>query len=75
MEHVRCMNGQQPKIFFENMPNLKHLDVVNLVIDLVSLKKLSWLEDLRINVLSVKQCNDEQELIRIFENFSKLKII
>ncbi len=41
--------GQQPKIFFENMPNLKQLDVrVESLdkIDVVSLKKLSSLEDL-----------------------------
>ena len=73
MGHVRCSNGQQPKIFFENMPNLKqlHVEVKSLdTIDKVSLKKLSWLEDFRIDVL---QCNDERELIRILGNFSKLK--
>jgi hypothetical protein len=65
--------GEQPKIFFENMPNLKQLQVVIKSmeeIDLVSLKKLSWLEDLDI---VVKKCSDEQELIRILGNFSKLK--
>jgi Leucine-rich repeat (LRR) protein len=73
MRHVRCRNGQQTKIFFENMPNLKqlHVEVKSLeIIDLVSLKKLSWLEDFRIDVL---QCNDERELINILGNFSKLK--
>ena len=73
MGHIGCIYGPQPKIFFENLPNLKQLQVVVESmdkIDLVSLKKLSWLEDLR---LVVEQCNDEQELIRIFENFSKLK--
>ncbi len=70
---IRCNNGQQPKIFFENLPNLKQLqvDVESWEkIDLVSLKKLSWLEDLE---LVVKQCNDEQELIGILGNFPKLK--
>jgi Leucine-rich repeat (LRR) protein len=73
MGHIGCSNGQQAKIFFENLPNLKKLQVVveSLEkIDLMSLKKLFWLEDLR---LVVEQCNDERELIRIFENFSKLK--
>jgi Leucine-rich repeat (LRR) protein len=71
MKYIRCSNGEQPKIFFENLPNLKKLQVKSLEkIDIVSLKKLSWLEDLS---LDVKQCNDEIELIRIFENFFKLK--
>jgi Leucine-rich repeat (LRR) protein len=73
MGYIRCSNGQQLKIFFENMPNLKQLQVVveSLErIDLVSLKKLSWLEDLG---LGVQQYSDEQELIRILGNFSKLK--
>ncbi len=75
MKHVSCSNGQhqQPKIFFENMPNLKQLDVRDLVIDLVSLKKLSWLEDLRLDVVKCAKFYDEQELIRILGNFSKLK--
>ncbi len=65
--------GQQPKIFFENLPNLKQLDagVESLEkIDLVSLKKLSSLEDLSP---VVKPFNDEQEIIHILGNFSKLK--
>ena len=52
------------------MPNLKQLKVLE-KFDLVSLKKLSSLEDLRLNV-SV-ECNDEGELIGILGNFSKLK--
>jgi Leucine-rich repeat (LRR) protein len=73
MGRICCSNGQQPKIFLENMPNLKKLKVVVKSldkIDLVSLKKLSWLEDLRINV---EECNDERELIGVLGNFSKLK--
>jgi Leucine-rich repeat (LRR) protein len=73
MGEIRYSYGQQPKIFFENMPNLRQLDVAIKSldkIDLVSLKKLSSLEDLE---LVVQQCNDEQELIRILVNFSKLK--
>jgi Leucine-rich repeat (LRR) protein len=73
MGHIGCINGQQPKIFFDNLPNIKKLQVVVKSlekIDLVSLKKLSTLEYLR---LVVEQCNDERELIRILENFSKLK--
>ncbi len=76
MGYVRCSYGQQPKIFFENLPNLKQLDlgVESLEkIDLVSLKKLSVLEDLEL-VVWVK-CNDERELIDILGNFSKLKIL
>ena len=59
MGRIYCSNGQQPKIFFENMPNLKQLqvDVESLdKIDLVSLKKLSSLEDLG---LDVAECSDE----------------
>jgi Leucine-rich repeat (LRR) protein len=66
-------NEQQPKIFFENLPNLKRLLVLveSLEeIDIVSLKKLSWLEDLR---LDVEECNNDRELIDILGNFSKLK--
>jgi hypothetical protein len=66
-------NEQQPKIFFENLPNLKRLLVLveSLEkVDIVSLKKLSWLEDLR---LDVKKCNNERELIDILGHFSKLK--
>jgi hypothetical protein len=62
MGRICCSNGQRPKIFFENMPNLKKLkvEVKSLdKIDLVSLKKLSWLEDLRIDVVV---CNDDREL-------------
>jgi Leucine-rich repeat (LRR) protein len=73
MEHVRYYNGQQPKIVLENMPNLKQLqvDVESLdEIDLVSLKKLSSLEDLRLDVV---ECNDEKELIGVLGNFYKLK--
>jgi Leucine-rich repeat (LRR) protein len=73
MGRIRFSNGQQPKIFFENMPNLKQLQVVVKsleIIDLVSLKKLSWLENL---VLVVKECNDEKELTGVLGNFSKLK--
>jgi Leucine-rich repeat (LRR) protein len=73
MGYIGVGNGQQPKIFLENMPNLKQLQVVvNSLdnIDLVALKKLSWLEDLR---LDVAECNDEQELIGVLKNFSKLK--
>jgi Leucine-rich repeat (LRR) protein len=64
---------QQPKIFFENTPNLKQLQVVEGSldkIDLVSLKKLSWLEDLS---LDVSECNEKRELIGVLGNFSKLK--
>jgi Leucine-rich repeat (LRR) protein len=73
MGYICCSNGQQPKIVFENMPNLKQFSVgvrsfEN--IDKMSLKKLSWLEDLS---LYVKQCNDERELIGVLGNFSKLK--
>jgi hypothetical protein len=73
MEHVGYYNGQQPKIFFENMPNLKQLDVdvVSLEkIDLVSFKELSSLEDLSLDVV---ECNDERDLIGILGNFSELK--
>ncbi len=73
MRYICCSNGQQPKIVFENMPNLKQLqvEVESLEkIDLVSSKKLSWLEDLS---LYVKQSNDERELIGVLGNFSKLK--
>jgi Leucine-rich repeat (LRR) protein len=73
MEHICYSNGQQPKIFFENVPNLKQLQVViksSDKIDLVSLKKLSSLEDLS---LDVEKCNDQRELIGILGNFSKLK--
>jgi Leucine-rich repeat (LRR) protein len=73
MEHVRCRNGHQPKIFFENMPNLKQLQVdveSSDKIDLVSLKKLSWLEDLR---LVVWEYSDERKLTGVLGNFSKLK--
>jgi len=72
MGRIYCSNGQQPKIFLENMPNLKQFRVVvNSLdkIDLVSLKRLSWLEDLS---LYVKQSNDEIELIGVLGNFSKL---
>jgi Leucine-rich repeat (LRR) protein len=75
MGDIDVSNGQQPKIFFENMPNLKKLDVVIKSldkIDLVSLKKLSGLEDLSLDVF---ECGDERELIHIFNNFSKLKKI
>jgi Leucine-rich repeat (LRR) protein len=64
---------EQPKIFFENTPNLKQLkvEVKSLdKIDLVSLKKLSSLEDLSLNVF---ECGDERDLIGILGNFSKLK--
>jgi Leucine-rich repeat (LRR) protein len=67
-------NGQQPKIFLENLTNLKKLTLMVESLDkndLLSLKKLSSLEDLRL-VVSVK-CNYERELIGILENFSKLK--
>jgi hypothetical protein len=70
---IGCINEQQPKIFFENLPNLKRLLVLveSLEeIDIVSLKKLSWLEDLR---LDVDECNNDRELIDILGNFSKLK--
>jgi Leucine-rich repeat (LRR) protein len=71
---VKCyINEQQAKIFFENLPNLKILNVIVKSLeqlDLVSFKKLSWLEDLG---LFVQQYSDEQELIRILGNFSKLK--
>jgi hypothetical protein len=68
MGEIGVGNGQQPKIVFENMPNLKQLQVeVESLdnIDLVSFKKLSSLEDLR---LVVEQCSDERELIRILGN-------
>jgi Leucine-rich repeat (LRR) protein len=66
-------NGQQPKIFFENMPNLKQLQVLVESldkIDSVSLKKLSWLEDLSLDAV---KCSDEKELIGVLGKFSKLK--
>jgi Leucine-rich repeat (LRR) protein len=72
MGYIRWRYGQMPKIVFDNMSNLKklHVEVESLEkIDLVSLKKLSWLENLRIGV---GKC-DEQELIGILANFSKLK--
>ena len=67
--------GQQPKIFFENMPNLKQLRI-NIMMtswdkfDSISLEKLTWLEDLTIVVAPFIH---EQEIIHILENFSKLK--
>jgi Leucine-rich repeat (LRR) protein len=70
---IGCINGYEPKIFFENMPNLKKLQVeVKSMekIDLVSFKKLSSLEDLR---LDVAECNNKRKLTGILENFSKLK--
>ena len=73
MGHIGCIYGPQPKIFFENLPNLKQLQVVVESmdkIDLVSLKKLSWLEDLSLGVF---ECNDEGELNCVLGNFSKLK--
>jgi len=73
MGYIHPSNGQESKIFFENTPNLKQLDlgVESLEkIDLVSLNKLFNLEDLR---LDVEQCNDDRELIGILGNFSKLK--
>ena len=66
MGHIEASNGQQPKIFFDNLPNLKQLKVVVESpdkIDLMSLKKLSSLEDLSL-VLSV-ECSDERELIGV----------
>jgi Leucine-rich repeat (LRR) protein len=73
MGDIRCSNKQQPNIFFENMPNLKKLQVLVKSldnIDLVSLKKLSSLEELRLNVVD---CNNDRELIHIFDKFLKLK--
>jgi Leucine-rich repeat (LRR) protein len=72
MGHIGCSNGQQPKIFFENLPNLRQLKVVVKLekVDIVSLKKLSCLEDLSLDVV---ECSDDRELIRILGNFSKLK--
>jgi Leucine-rich repeat (LRR) protein len=73
MGYIGVGNGQQPKIFFENMPNLEKLQVVVKSleeIDLVSLKKLSWLEDLSLDVVA---CSDEGDLTGVLGNFSKLK--
>ena len=74
MGNLRCINGQQPMIFFENLPNLKKLKVVvNSLdkIDLVSLQKLSSLEDLSLS-LSV-ECGNEKKLIGHWGNFSRLQ--
>ncbi len=73
MGYIGVGNGQQPNILFENMPNLKQLkvEVESLdKIDSVSLKKLSWLEDLSLDAV---KCSDKKELIGILGNFSKLK--
>jgi Leucine-rich repeat (LRR) protein len=73
MRYIGVSNEQQLKFFFENTPNLKQLQVSVLSmqnIDLVSLKKLSWLEDLELDVM---ERNDEQELIGVVRNFPKLK--
>ncbi len=73
---ICCSNREQTKIFFENLQNLKQLqvEVESLEkVDIVSLKKLSWvnLEDLRL-VVSV-ECSDKRELIGVLGDFSKLK--
>ena len=71
MGDIRCNNGQQPKISFENLPNLKKLEVV-VGSNLDSLKKLSSLEDLDL-VLRV-ECSEKMIGLPKHFNFNKNSI-